>query len=241
MEYKNMKLSQRLIHVASFLPKGAVFADIGSDHAYLPCYVCLKDETATAIAGEVNVGPYESAKNNVRKSGLHNRIDVRLGNGLEVLNEDEIEQIVIAGMGGALIVDILEEGHLKLENVKRIIAQPNIDARKVRVWLHEHNFNISAEQILDEKGHVYEILVADRDAETPYNDELIAKQFLFGPFLLEKKSTAFHKKWYYEKENLNAIINQMKRASKLDIPKIKQFSKELTWIEEELANEEDSN
>ena len=242
MEQNSVKLSQRLIHVASFLPNGAKFADIGSDHAYLPCYVCLKDNTATAIAGEVNEGPYQSARKSVRKRGLEKRIDVRLGNGLEVLNEDDqVEQIVIAGMGGALIAQILEEGKGQLADVKRIIAQPNIDARQVRIWLNENGFHLSDEQIIDEKGHIYEILVADRNADSPYIHTLAQKQLLFGPFLLENKTEAFVQKWHQEKYKLNAVIEQMKQATLPNIGKINQFTEELTWIKEEIANDKYSD
>jgi len=241
MERNSMKLSQRLVHVADFLPKGANFADIGSDHAYLPCYICLRDETAKAIAGEVNQGPYESAKKNVRKYGLENRIDVRLGDGLEVLQHEEVNQLVIAGMGGALIASILEKGKENLTNVKQIIVQPNIDARQVRLWLKNNHFILTDERILDEKGHIYEILVADRDSNSPYTAELTERQLLFGPYLLENKNDVFYKKWYDEEEKLSAVIKQVKQATDPDEEKIRQFTKELAWIKEELATNEDSN
>lgn len=237
MNENSIKLSQRLVNIASYLPRGANFADIGSDHAYLPCYVCLKDQTAAAIAGEINQGPYESARKNVIKHGLEKKIEVRLGNGLEILTHgQEVEQIVIAGMGGALISQILEEGKEKLTNVNRIIAQPNIDARQVRMWLEQHGFYLSDEQIIDEKGHIYEILVADRDAASPYIDKICAKQFLFGPYLLENKSEAFYHNWIHEKQKLKAVLQQMKQAGEPDVEKIAQFTKELRWIEEELDN-----
>ena len=241
MEKYSMKLSQRLIHVADFLPKGAYFADIGSDHAYLPCYICLRDRAAKAIAGEVNQGPYESAKKNVRKYGLENRVDVRLGDGLDVLQHEEVNQLVIAGMGGALIASILEKGKEKLTNVKQIIAQPNIDARQVRLWFKNNNFILTDERILDEKGHIYEILVADRDSNSPYTAEITERQLLFGPYLLENKNDVFYKKWYDEEEKLTAIIKQVKRATDPDEEKIRQFTKERAWIKEELATNEDSN
>lgn len=241
MEDNTIKLSQRLTEVAAYLPKGAYFADIGSDHAYLPCYVCQRDETAKAIAGEVNEGPYNSAKDNIRKNNLQDKIEVRLGDGLEILNSsDEVEQIVIAGMGGALITSILDRGKDKLAKVKRIIAQPNIDARKVRIWLHEHGFNLSNEQIVEENGHVYELLVADRSGETPYTESLIEKQFYFGPFLLLNKTAAFYQKWQGEKVKLQAIIKQMEKAGQPEKEKIERFQRELIWLKEELNGDENS-
>src|SRR5690625_254647 len=98
-----INLSKRLTTIATFLPSGAYFADIGSDHAYLPCYVCIHDKEARAIAGEVNEGPYNSACETVKAYELNNQIEVRLGDGLHVIDNEQIKQVVIAGMGGSLI------------------------------------------------------------------------------------------------------------------------------------------
>jgi len=230
-------LSERLIQLAEYLPKGARFADIGSDHAYLPCYVCLRDESALAVAGEVNKGPFQIALQNVRRYGLEERISVRLGDGLDVIDEpDEVRQIVIAGMGGGLISDILEKGKAKLSPVSRCILQPNTNARRVRIWLHEHGFSLVKEELIEEKGHIYEVLVADRGEKSPYTEQLMDKQLLFGPFLLEGKSAIFRKKWKQEQKKLEQVTEQMKQAAEPDVTKIRQFRKELTWIKEELSD-----
>ncbi|MCF3941788.1 tRNA (adenine(22)-N(1))-methyltransferase [Oceanobacillus alkalisoli] len=238
MEQLNFKLSKRLIDVANFLPAGATFADIGSDHAYLPCYVCAQDPSATAIAGEVNQGPFDSARATVRMHGLTERITVRLGDGLDVLEQaDDIKQIVIAGMGGGLIKQILADGKAKLETVYRLILQPNVNARKLRIWLHEEGFVLTAEQILEENGHIYEILVADREGTGPYEEGLLERQFLFGPYLLKNKTPVFYRKWRKEADKLRHIIGQMEQATHPDAERIDQFKQELAWMEEELSHE----
>src|SRR5699024_6975282 len=109
MDQKN-NFSNRLKTIASFLSTGTFFADIGTDHAYLPCYVCLNDKQARAIAGEVNEGPYQSACETVRSHHLTEQIEVRKGDGLHVLKQDPVDELVIAGMGGALITNILNNG-----------------------------------------------------------------------------------------------------------------------------------
>ncbi|MFC4022772.1 tRNA (adenine(22)-N(1))-methyltransferase [Oceanobacillus longus] len=234
----NIKLSNRLLTAVSYLPNGANFADIGSDHAYLPCYVCLSDPTAKAIAGEVNKGPYESAKATIHKYHLDERVEVRLGDGLEVLQDNEVNQIVIAGMGGSLIKTILENGKSKLSRVERIIAQPNVDARNVRRWFYENDYILTHEAILDENDHIYEVLVANKVSDSnPYSKEFMEKELLFGPFLLKKKSTVFKEKWTLEHQKLDRVIAQMRNASKPDYAKIELFEKELAWMEEVVKDE----
>src|ERR1700730_3423795 len=99
------KLSNRLEAVVKHIPRGARLADIGSDHAYLPCNAVKRGIISFAIAGEVVEGPFKSAMKNVDAEGLTQQISVRLGNGLEVINAGDVDCITICGMGGALIAN----------------------------------------------------------------------------------------------------------------------------------------
>lgn len=232
---QTVKLSKRLKVVASFLSTGTFFADIGSDHAYLPCYVCLNDKTARAVAGEVNKGPFDRALKTVAKYKLSDLIDVRLGDGLNVLNNEEVCELVIAGMGGSLITRLLEDGEHHLNSVKRIIAQPNINAKSVRKLFDQNGFILTQEAIIEEDHQIYEILIADKGIQNnPYSDRIKEKQLLFGPILLNDKSKTFLKKWKYECENMEKIISQMKQAKAHNDEKLIQFEKELKWIKEVL-------
>lgn len=230
---QHLNISERLMRISTYLPKGAVFADIGSDHAYLPCYVCRNDHHAHAIAGELNEGPYLRALQNVQSHGLENQIDVRLGNGLHILFPDEVKQIVLSGMGAELMCDILLEGMDKLHTCDRIIVQPNIESSKLRRFLVQNQYELTAEELIEEKGHFYEIIVADKKKHTHH---LTEKELLFGPFLLQGKSPLFYRKWTYEYAKRQKIAVQMKKANNLE-QKLNQISKELSWIEEVLENE----
>lgn len=237
-----VKLSKRLEKVSTFITAGAVFADIGSDHAYLPCHVCLRDDKARAIAGEVNQGPFNSAIEAVTKNNLSDRIDVRLGDGLSVLQDDEVNLVVVAGMGGSLIKTILEEGKDRLRSVKRIVTQPNVDERNLRKWFNENDYIITNEVIIEENGHIYEIIVADRGAdENPYTDEFKEKQLLFGPLLLKNKSNIFYQKWSRESAKRVNVITEMKKANEQNQEKIEVFKTELSWIQEVLQNDSDNS
>lgn len=212
-ELNTEKLSYRLETVAKYIPSGYRLADIGSDHAYLPCHVIQKGVVHFAIAGEVVEGPFQSAKRQVEEAGLTDKISVRKGDGLEVISIGEVDCITIAGMGGTLITSILEQGKEKLSKVQRLILQPNISAVSIRVWLIQNGWELVAEEILEEDGKIYEILIAEKgDVERPYHHGL-EKGLLFGPFLLEQYSLTFRKKWLAEKNNWSNIINQLELAS----------------------------
>ncbi|WP_416433127.1 tRNA (adenine(22)-N(1))-methyltransferase TrmK [Lactococcus cremoris] len=203
-----IKLSKRLKAVADYVDKGARLADIGSDHAYLPTYLVQKNEVEFAVAGEVVKGPFEIAKNHVAQANLKENIQVRLANGLAAIeNVDKIDTIVIAGMGGILISEILEAGKGKLSSVKRLILQANNHGDTLRQWLIEHQFVIKAEQILLEAGKFYEIIVAE--PTTNENPVLSANELLFGPFLSKEKSVIFQQKWQKELNTLNKIIDRL--------------------------------
>ncbi|MEH7124559.1 tRNA (adenine(22)-N(1))-methyltransferase TrmK [Bacillus sp. JJ1773] len=207
------KLSQRLEAVANYIPEGCRLADIGSDHAYLPCYAVKRGMIPFAVAGEVAEGPYQSAKSQVEAEGLNDKINVRKGNGLQVISVDEVDCITIAGMGGALITNILEEGKEKLGTVKRLILQPNISAITIRSWLNENGWVLIAEEILEEDEKIYEILVAEKGDSKERRELDLQKELLFGPFLLKQKSVIFKKKWLGELKNWQRILAQLENAA----------------------------
>ncbi|MDF0727198.1 tRNA (adenine(22)-N(1))-methyltransferase TrmK [Cytobacillus sp. S13-E01] len=208
-----LKLSRRLETVASYIPKGAILADIGSDHAYLPCYSFFNGLITKGIAGEITDGPLQSAMEQVAKSELRTKIDVRKGNGLEVISPNEVTCITIAGMGGSLIRTILDEGIDKLVGVKRLILQPNIGAHRVREWLIDYDWELINETILEEDGKIYEVLVAEKgNPKKPYHDHDLEAGLLVGPFLMKERNEVFVKKWTNEKEHWYKILAKLEKA-----------------------------
>ena len=198
-------ISKRLELVASFVPQGAILLDVGSDHAYLPIELIERGQIESAIAGEVVEGPYQSAVKNVEAHGLKEKIQVRLANGLAAFEEaDQVSVITIAGMGGRLIARILEEGLEKLADVERLILQPNNREDDLRIWLQDHGFEIVAENILEEAGKFYEILVVEAGQM-----KLSASDVRFGPFLSKEVSPVFVQKWQKEAEKLEFALGQI--------------------------------
>ncbi|WP_339063702.1 tRNA (adenine(22)-N(1))-methyltransferase TrmK [Tepidibacillus marianensis] len=231
-------LSERLFTIASFVPKGSNMADIGSDHALLPCFLVSMQVVPFAIAGELNEGPFKSAESQVEQYGLKERISVRKGNGLEVIQEpDRIDVITIAGMGGALIANILEKGREKLLATKRLILQPNVGEEQVRWWLDRHGWQIIDETILEENEKIYEIIVAESkltQLTDPYNDHDMSREELYrlGPILWRKKGPILLKKWMKEQAKIDYIRSQLAYAlSEVEKSKTEQrLSKESQWI-----------
>lgn len=229
-------LSIRLQEAAGFVPQDARLADIGSDHAYLPVALMLQNKIAYGIAGEVVLGPYESAKRQVAKNGLEGKIDVRLADGLEaVYLEDRVSAITICGMGGVLIRDILQRGKEKnrLSGQERLILQPNVGERQLRQWLFNERYTIITESIVTENNKVYEIIVAEKQQQTP---DYSAEQLFFGPILLEEKSPVFIEKWQRKLLKIEKILDSLHQSDQDVTEKIQEVEQEIEWIKEVLAD-----
>mgnify|MGYP002377672717 CR=1 FL=1 len=228
-------LSERLLNVYRYIPEGSILADIGSDHAYLPIFAVKNGTVKKAIAGEVAEGPFQTARSRVKEAGLNTIIDVRKGDGLEVLNyPGEADCITICGMGGPLIVQILQRGMDKLPGVKRLVLQPNVAGYPVRKWLQSNGWNMVAETIMEEDGHIYEIIVAEAG---PATNEWLEKELFFGPYLLKERNEVFLKKWKREKEEWERIIGELDKAENKHAAeeKRKQLEGYILWYKEEFG------
>ncbi|MGE7919471.1 tRNA (adenine(22)-N(1))-methyltransferase [Viridibacillus sp. NPDC093762] len=218
------KLSKRLETVAKFVPQDAIVADIGSDHAYLPCYLVHNNIAKSAIAGEVVNGPYDSACHEVQKEQLTNKITVRLADGLAAIEPgDGVTAITIAGMGGPLITSILEKHPQALEGAERLILQPNIHAKVIREWALQNSWKIIDEVILLEDEKIYEILVLERGEMN-----LSELEKLLGPVLKQQSSDVFHGKWTREVEQWGHVREALQKAEQT--PEILAKSAELAHL-----------
>lgn len=227
-------LSNRLQTVADFVKADARVADIGSDHAYLPVHLAQQGQLSYGVAGEVVRGPYENAAVEIQVEGLTDRIIPRLADGLAAIQpDDNIDTVTICGMGGTLIAKILEAGQAHLTHTERLILQPNVGEDNVRRWLQDHAYEIQAERILEEDGHIYEIIVAD-PVTTPVQYTPI--ELKFGPFLLQEKSPVLQQKWRREQARLDQVITTMKQAKNAPAAKIAEFQAQRDQIQEVILN-----
>lgn len=185
-----MQLSKRLHAVASLVTPGNRVADVGCDHAYTSIYLVENKIADRVIAMDVNQGPIDRARDNITKYGYSNQIETRRSNGLEKLQEDEADTILIAGMGGALTIQILEEKQGLVKRIKELILQPQSEINKVRVMLQEQNFMIVGENMVKDDGKFYMMMKAiPKDlVSEPEKYELTKKEYVYyGRLLLEDK------------------------------------------------------
>ncbi len=164
-------LDKRLSMVASLVRQGSRVADIGTDHAYLPVYLVESGVCPTAIAADIGAGPLEAARHTVMAAGLAGVISLRLGDGLAPLAADEVDDIVIAGMGGETIVSILDAAPWVQHKRYRLVLQPMTRAEDLRRWLLHHGFSVETERLVRDKHHLYPVLAAVYTAAEPPVDE----------------------------------------------------------------------
>ena len=154
-------MGTRLAAVASLVPPGSVVADIGTDHAYLPVYLVTEGGCPRAVAVEKSARNARKAQETVLHYNAGHKVDVRIGDGLLALSEkDGVDTIVIAGIGGITICEILEAAGQRLRRYAHIILQPMGNLPQVRRWLFDSDFSFENEKLALEKGHYYEIIAA---------------------------------------------------------------------------------
>ncbi len=178
-----MDLAKRLALVAAYVPAGSVVADIGADHAYLPVHLVETGRCKRVIATELRPGPFQSALRQVAEHQLDTNIDLRLGDGLTVLKPAEAEVIILAGMGGNTIREILAASPEILNTVEMLILQPQADPGDLRGWLAANGWKIADEQLVEENGRIYIVIAAAPGCEA-VRDPLLLE---LGPRLVEKK------------------------------------------------------
>ncbi len=178
-----MKLSPRLQTIADYVHKGAIVADIGTDHGYIPVYLVSKEISSKIIATDINVGPLENANSYINKKSYGGIIETRLGNGLECLLPNEVDTVIIAGMGGLLIAEILESSKNIAGTIKNFILQPMVASEDLRRYLMNNKYKIQDERLAKEGSKIYEIMLVN------HGEDKIEKDIYYeiGKKLVENK------------------------------------------------------
>ena len=240
-----MKLSRRLALVAESVSGIETMADIGTDHGALPIMLVKSGRCQKAIASDINKGPVDIVTVRVGVARLNEKIEIRKGNGLKILKPGEVQLIVIAGMGGALISEILGASYdvCQRDDVK-LILQPNIEPGVVRRWLIKNSFQITREDLVYDQGKFYEMMWAEftleenhypGDFEGLIGGYLVKNRHELAALYLQRKLAKVEDVLVYlevesnnddvgNKENIIDRLNQIKKEIEL----IKSIIKELS-------------
>lgn len=184
---KQLKLSERLRTAAHYVRSGAVVADVGTDHGYIPIYLIKQGIARLAVASDINEGPISRARENISFFELDDKIITYVANGLDGIEKHAPTDILICGMGGELIAEIIEKSNYAKKAGINLILQPMTSAFELRSYL-KNGFKIIDESLVFEDGKFYQIICATYDGEVrSYNDE----ELELGEVNIKKKTPVF--------------------------------------------------
>lgn len=230
-----MNLSDRLIKIAGFIKKNTVVLDVGTDHGYIPIYLIENQISKKIIASDISPDSLNKTIELVKKKGLEKNIDSRLGDGLDVVNPFEVEGVIMAGMGGILIQNILEKNKEVTNSIDYFIFQPMIASKELRQYLSRNKFKIIDEELSKEGDKFYEILYVEKGFENP-KEEIY---YEISERLIEKKHPLLKEFIENKIKLINSVMEELKgktnkrsieRYNELKI-KTKQYMEVLNQVE----------
>lgn len=223
-----VKLSDRLSAVASFVTEGNILADVGTDHGYIPIYLLQNRRIPKAIAMDINEGPLQRAKEHIALYGLQDYIELRLSDGVSALVPGETDTILVAGMGGGLVMHILEEGKEVCMRAKELILQPQSELERVRKYLWSDGYVILEENMILEDDKFYPMM---RVVYQNVRDTESAECPLFchyGKLLLEQRHPVLKEYLEREKKLYTGILEKLSRNA--DSEKTKERMAEIEEV-----------
>lgn len=235
---KDYKLSDRLLLVADWVKPKSVVADIGTDHAYLPIYLSLQGVCSKAIALDVRKKPLERAKENIYQFNVFDRVEIRLSDGMDKLLPMEADVVTICGMGGKLMMDILERGRKKVDSTTQLLLSPQSELRLFRIFLYENGIQILRENMIKEDNQYYVLMdcrwdtIEKKQKKTnsqSYSD-MEEMNFRYGEYLLKSKNSILKELLERDRTVCLGVLKQVMEASKLknvDAVKAKQRIQQL--------------
>ncbi len=232
-----MELSKRLQAVADLVTPGYTIADVGTDHAYIPIYLVEKKIVSKAIAMDINKGPLERATEHIRGYKMEKHIQTRLSNGLRQLQKGEADAVILAGMGGNLMINILDENPDKTNCLKECILQPQSEVAKVRAFLLERGFSFIKEDMVLDDGKYYPMMkvTPPRTATEPRKIVWSEVELQYGKYLLEQQNPVL--KQFLERESVirEEILDKLEKIQGEHIQERKmELKQELFLIREGL-------
>ncbi len=227
-----MQLSARLFALASMIPKKSRVVDIGTDHAYLPIFLAMRGTHPRVLATEISAGPFARAFACVCEHGMEDRVELRLGDGLDVVEPGEVDVAVMAGMGGSTMVDILQRGSAHRMHLKRLVLQPMSGQETLRRWLDLQGWYPAQEDLIREDDKYYEIIAAE-----PGSDDAFSRiRHRVGPRLLEARNPLLAGYLEDQKKHWQEVLSQLGNSRSEDkTERMEDISGRIEELEEVLA------
>lgn len=246
MDIEKLPISGRLKMDAALVPKCDLLADVGCDHAYTCLYLVAGGVAKRALALDVRSGPLSRAQENIRRYGMQGSVATRLSDGLCALAVSEADCILICGMGGPLMIDILTRDWDKVLAAKCIVLQPQSEIAQVREFLHKMGFGIDAEDMCREDGKYYTVMRAKKRMagdgagkdlcgakESALSAEIACR---YGTCLVEQKHPVLKEYVQYELSQKQEIAHRLaSQASARAAERLLVIEKEISLLEEVLV------
>lgn len=217
-------ISKRLQHIVDIVTYFDTIADIGCDHGYVCIELIKNKKVKKAIASDISYSSLKKTIDYVKENNIEDKIETRVGNGLEILSTDEVDAVIIAGMGGVLISDILKNNYVAkfVEKDPLLILQPVQQAKDLRYYLYENKFEIVDEDYILDMGKYYNLIVAKKINKVS-SDYLYIKSckdvyMEYGILNIAKKNILL------KKELENKIINSRNLFKELEQKQVKNSS-----------------
>ncbi|MEG0307429.1 MAG: class I SAM-dependent methyltransferase [Clostridium sp.] len=202
-----MIISKRLKLISSLVTGVRTIVDVGTDHGYVPLDLLKSNEIDYAIASDINKGPVEKARKNLSDNNLSHKVDCRLGGGLKTVRPGEVEAAVIAGMGGNLIRDILEESQDVFKKLEYVIVQPVQNPEVLRAYLYKSGCEILDEWIIYDEEKYYEILKIKWGNNVKQVEPIY---YEVSKILLDKKDEVYKEYLNFKKDKYDTIYEGLK-------------------------------
>ncbi|RNC29857.1 MAG: tRNA (adenine(22)-N(1))-methyltransferase [Candidatus Dichloromethanomonas elyunquensis] len=255
MDSDLITLGTRLQTVASFIKKGSVLGDIGTDHAYLPVYLVQQGIIERAVGVDIHDGPYHSALETVQAYGLQLAIDIRKGNGLNPIGPGEVNVLVLAGMGGNTILQILAERVDILRGIEELVLQPQGAEGKVRKELMDSGWKLQGERLTEEEGRIYSVIhfsrtegLTNKDIEDRIKalldslgqrgqDDILLENlnkavWRFGPVIITQKNGLLQRMVRDYMKRLTRVREEIQKSDRKELAgKVQEILEELTLME----------
>ena len=233
-------LSKRLKALANMVTDGNRLADIGTDHGYIPIYLCQTGKIPSALAMDIGKGPLQQAQTHIAEHGLSEQIKTRLSDGMAALQFGEADTILIAGMGGGLVMKILSEGAEKLTGKEELILQPQSEIALVREFLRVRNFQILNEDMILEDGKYYPMMRAElihdfEDRSGQCKDHPWKTfQYFYGDVEKQRSPEVLRNFLIHEQEKSSTIMERLHENGREVSDRMKELQEQMNLIRETL-------